>query len=136
LVQADRVAEGVDCLRRAVDIEPANPRLHFNLAQALLCISDFSKAIAPLAQAAQLNPNYVAAWEVLGGCYQKVGDWLMARQAWEQSLKLEPNNVKRLCDLADVLESLSEDDEAEHCYRRAIALDSKNVRALNNLAIR
>ena len=42
--------------------------------------------------AVQIDPSYAAAWNNLGIGYEQLGQFADAREAYEEAIKLEPNN--------------------------------------------
>jgi Tfp pilus assembly protein PilF len=49
-------------------------------------------AAAQFLKAVELDPMYAAAWNNLGIAYEQLGKFDEARKAYDQALKIEPNN--------------------------------------------
>jgi tetratricopeptide (TPR) repeat protein len=97
LAQAD---EARACYRRAIELDPAAPNLHYNLA-LLLCSDAPTLAEASFREAVRLNPGLSFAWNGLG---------------------LLLHDMRRF-------------DEAEDCYRRALASGPDNQTARVNYSL-
>lgn len=63
-----------------------NAMLRFGLGKGYLDAGDSEKAAAHLRQCVQQDPQYSAAWKLLGKALQGSGDLAGARAAWEQGI--------------------------------------------------
>ncbi|TBW04080.1 tetratricopeptide repeat protein [Azotobacter chroococcum] len=70
------LAQGVD-----------SPLLRFGLGKGYLDAGDAPRAAGHLRRCVELDPNYSAAWKLLGKALQAAGDADGARQAWERGLE-------------------------------------------------
>ena len=66
-------------------------------------------------------------------CFKK-GDYINALSKYYSILSMDLNNSITHCNIATVYEILNEFELAVAFYKRAIRLDEKNIRAINNLA--
>jgi Tfp pilus assembly protein PilF len=66
----------------------AQVKFGINVAQYNL----WREAITRFERAAEIDPNYAAAWNNLAIAYEHQGDLQNARKAYEKALKLEPDN--------------------------------------------
>lgn len=60
--------------------------LRYSLGSALLDAGDPANAVAPLRQALIFDPNYSAAWKLLGKALLAAGDARAAAEAWRQGI--------------------------------------------------
>jgi predicted Zn-dependent protease len=60
--------------------------LRFSLGNALLAAGHFADAATELRRAVDFDPNYSAAWKLLGRALVEAGDAALARQAWNQGM--------------------------------------------------
>ncbi|MCQ4281389.1 tetratricopeptide repeat protein [Pseudomonas stutzeri] len=63
-----------------------NPMLRFGLGKGYLDAGDAAEAAIHLQRSVEQDPNYSAAWKLLGKARQASGDLDGARRAWEQGL--------------------------------------------------
>ena len=89
--------------------------------------------VATLEQKLKANPNDVQGWEMLARSYHIQGRYRESAGAYEQLIKLVPDNAEILADYADVLgmaQNKSLQGEPEKIIARALQIDPKNVKAL------
>jgi TolB-like protein/tetratricopeptide (TPR) repeat protein len=70
---------GLDALRRAVDIDPLNPRAHRALGLALYADRQFPAAIAAMREGLRLNPGLSVGHATIGDCLLQQGEWAKAQ---------------------------------------------------------
>ena len=88
-----RYEEAAAAFERAVELDPNNAADRFNLATVYLVQEHFPQAIRELNRVIRLQPPFLDdAYAYLGYCLHAMGDEKQARQAWEVSLQLDPNN--------------------------------------------
>ena len=63
---------------------------------------DYKKAASYLARAATIRPPDTTHWNVLGDSYQRVGELEKAREAYERSLRLDPDQEKVKTEIASL----------------------------------
>ena len=74
-------------LRRQCDGPRDGALLRYSLGQALLNDGDAAGAVAELQRALDFDPNYSAAWKLLGKAQLALGQTDAARAAWTQGLR-------------------------------------------------
>ena len=62
-----------------------------------------------------------------------MGRFAEAAASYRQALRIQPDYIAAIFDLAATLQELGADDEAIAHYERALALDPRHVAAYNNL---
>lgn len=80
-------------MRRAVSLDPANPKLRFRLGKAEIYDmedSDPAKGIRQLQRATELSPHEARYWTALAFAYEFEGEKARANQAIARSLALSP----------------------------------------------
>jgi tetratricopeptide (TPR) repeat protein len=83
-----------DLYRRAVQLNPADARLHYNLALALLDLHEENKGQIELRRAIQLQPNLAEAYNRLGMELARSGQEVEAERQFSTALKLNPHFVE------------------------------------------
>jgi Flp pilus assembly protein TadD len=91
LLDQHRPTAAIEERRRAVNANPDDPTLVFDLGEALARAGAMPEAQAALRQARQANPRNVRALYVLGVVSSQVGSTDEARDAFTQFLALAPS---------------------------------------------
>jgi predicted Zn-dependent protease len=76
----------LDSLEKMLGKGIDNALLRFGLGKAYLDLDDPAKAAEHLQRCVEFDPNYSAAWKLLGKAQLGLGDSAAARQAWEQGI--------------------------------------------------
>lgn len=76
----------IDSLRAQCGGPRDGALLRFSLGNALLSAGDHAAAIEELRQAVTFDPNYSAAWKLLGKACLAVDDEAGAAEAWRQGI--------------------------------------------------
>lgn len=127
-------------LKKALDIEPANPNYHFELANIYAMKFDHystkktnaSKSVAlsaaarALEQTLMLNPDSIEASFNVGVVYKKQGKYELARERFRQVLEIYPNLPNAYLQIAATYEEQGFFEEARDAYLQAQTLDFGN----------
>ena len=78
----------LDSLRAQLGGPRDGALLRYSLAMALLELdnSEATEAIAQLRVALEFNPEYSAAWKLLGNAHKASGDAIAAAEAWRRGI--------------------------------------------------
>ncbi|SFT97523.1 MULTISPECIES: tetratricopeptide repeat protein [Pseudomonas] len=76
----------LESLERMLDKGVDNALLRFGLGKGYLDAGDCAQAIEHLQRCVAFDPNYSAAWKLLGKALQADGQTDAARNAWEQGV--------------------------------------------------
>lgn len=79
-------ADPVDRLRALCDTPRDGALLRFSLGNALLAAGRAGEAVFELKRATGFDPDYSAAWKLLGRALVEAGDRLQARSAWNEGI--------------------------------------------------
>lgn len=74
----------INHFNRALSIEPDNPSIYYNIANAMAQKQDFNNAINYYNKAIQLKPDYLKAYQNLGITFQKIGKTENAQQCFKK----------------------------------------------------
>ena len=132
LLMLGRFDTAEERLNNAIEIYPEFPRPHVVLGEMHLKQGLLERATQDLQRAVDLgdpDPNTQAK---LGKVLMLLGDRGAARQAVEESMRLDP--ARRQLAEAFELEQTGKGEEAEKIYRDILAADPENVDALRLLA--
>jgi Flp pilus assembly protein TadD len=112
---------------------PANPRAHFNLANALLAQGRVEEAIPHYREAIRLKDNNVEAHNNLGAALAQKGRLEEAISHYREALRLDDKNIRSHNNLGLALETQGKVEEAISHYREALRLNDNFVEAHFNL---
>ncbi len=79
-------------------------------------------------------PNNSFLLNLLGSCYQKLGDFDTAIKNFSQVLSTEHENLAAMNNLANTYKDLLEFEKAENLYKKIIKIDSNYINAITNYA--
>jgi predicted Zn-dependent protease len=79
-------ADPVQRLRQLRDGPRDGALLRFSLGNALLAQGAAAEAAIELRRAVEFNPDYSAAWKLLGRALVEAGDPLQAQRAWSDGI--------------------------------------------------
>jgi len=120
-------------IRRAIALDPAFWNYRSNLGIVLLMAGELDPAIEALRSAIGLNPGTPLPYNTLGGAYFMRGDFLLAADAFEKSLELEPTPVA-YSNAGTNYFFAREFQRAEAMFRRAVELAPEDFRYSGFLA--
>ncbi len=87
---AQRSLAAVERLGKSAD---DSPQLQLIRGQALRTLDRYKEALAPLAVAAEGEPNNVETWLALGWCHKRTGRLDLAIESLEEALEAEPGSA-------------------------------------------
>ncbi len=114
---ARRLAEAL------VEQYPNDERAHWTLASACSAQQLYSRTIAELRRAIELNPQYSLAYNQLGYAYRSAGQMAAAETTFQRYIALAPTDPNPYDSYAELLMKLGRFDESIGQYRKALALD-------------
>jgi predicted O-linked N-acetylglucosamine transferase (SPINDLY family) len=114
--------EGIDLLRRAVDVRPDYAEAEFNLGAMLAAVGRLPAATDHYARASALNPSHIDARARLAAVLVTQKRTVEAEAACLRVLELQPDDVAALTDLTALAFTQRKVDAAVNYGRRAVAL--------------
>jgi protein O-mannosyl-transferase len=102
LVRADRPAEAIPFLRRAIELRSDVGTMHYLLGWSLLLAKDAAGAVAPLREALRLAPNTPNAHFALGQALAATKDFDGSAAAFAEALRVDPHDEQSRTELAKV----------------------------------
>jgi len=102
LEDSGRLVEAVEYYRQAIELQPNDPILHFNLGNTLFGIGRYEETIASFEKALEHDPEYAEAWNNLGNTYAELKSWDEAIRSLRQALQLIPTYADAHYNLADI----------------------------------
>jgi protein O-GlcNAc transferase len=122
-------------VEQAIAADANEPRYQFVLGQALQALRRWDKAMDAYESALKLQPDFLDAWNNLGICRQRRGQFPQAATAYRQALLLESRNAGVMANLGTVLREMGEFTEAIELLRAAADLEPAIASHSVNLGI-
>jgi len=120
--------------RKALELEPTDPKLLAALALLRSGTGDFQSAVRLFRQSLDSDPNQPLVWVNLGIALVGAGDLPGAADAYERALALNPRDALAWFNLGNLRQRAGDLAAAEGAYRRAVAADRGMGRAHFELA--
>ena len=131
-----KLAEAIDCYRRAIANQPKFADAHTNLGTALHRLGKLNEAVASYRSALSFTPDAADLHYNLGSAFMALGKPDKAVACFRSALSVEPDHAFAHGNLGNVLHACGNRDEAIASYRKAIALRPDYVDAhFNGVAL-
>lgn len=78
--------------RKAIEIDPSRAHFHYNLGRLMYLTRRFDEANEILTHSIKLDPNAPKTWNMIAQSRAVLGDMRGALEAFEQAIKLDPND--------------------------------------------
>jgi tetratricopeptide (TPR) repeat protein len=91
-----------DKFTQAIEIEPTNYILYSNRSAAYASKKDYENALKDADKVTEIKPDWAKGWGRKGAAKHGLGDLIGALDAYEEGLKLDPNNAQNKSGLASV----------------------------------
>jgi tetratricopeptide (TPR) repeat protein len=88
----NRLDESIQAYRRAFSLDPENPVVMKNLADAFFLKKEYSQAVEMCQKALESNPRFHQVRSTLGLAYYRLGKFPEALEEFEAVLKLNPQD--------------------------------------------
>jgi tetratricopeptide (TPR) repeat protein len=119
LLAQERFADAIPVMTRALELQPANARLHADLGGLYVETGRYADAIPHLQRAIALNPRIgIAHWR-LGSALQMLGDTEGSVSPLEEAVSIRPDLADAHLRLALAYRDLGRRGEALQHYRKA-----------------
>lgn len=109
----------------AIEIEPTNHILYSNRSAAYASKKEWASAFEDAEKVTQIKPDWAKGWGRKGAALHGKGDLIGALDAYEEGLKLDPNNTQNKSGLASVKRAI----DAEAKEGKSM-LDGKGIQEL------
>ncbi|SPQ18394.1 572fa796-8b0e-4886-b356-2e21178c8524 [Thermothielavioides terrestris] len=108
-IAAKNFDEAIDKFTKAIALDPTNHILYSNRSAAHASKKEWDRALADAEKTTELKPDWPKGWGRKGAALYGKGDLLGAHDAYEQGLKLDPNNAGLKNDLASVKRAMEQE---------------------------
>jgi len=102
ILSSNTDANTSDKFTQAIAIEPSNHILYSNRSAAYASKKDYQHALEDAEKVTEIKPDWAKGWGRKGAAMHGLGDLLGAHDAYEEGLKLDPNNAQNKSGLAAV----------------------------------
>lgn len=120
-------------LLQAIERNPQDPGLHYDLGGLYLADRQTEKALACYLQALKLAPNHPQILLQLGNTENAAQRYQQAIVYFKQCITVAPNDAAAYYNLGNALRALGQSEEAATQYRHALKLAPNDAEAQNNL---
>ena len=125
--ELERYREGIEALKKVIEINPNRVDAFFNLATAYEKIDSLKMAIIYYKKVISLNPRYFEPLYNLGLIYLfDVKDYYKAKFFLERAKKIKPNDSNVFLSLGVVYENLKDYDRAINAFLKTVKLKPDN----------
>lgn len=125
--------EAIAYLRRALQLEPDNALLWFNLGLNYYALKQKQNSRNALLNAAECNPYDADIWDTLGVVLHEVGETEASKKAYTTALNLEATNGRIWNNYGTLLFNVQEYRQARHAFESALLFSPDLTDALFNL---
>jgi tetratricopeptide (TPR) repeat protein len=132
---AGNAKSAAESYRKAMQINPRDAKLHYNLALALDKLGDFPSEQKELERAVELDPKLAAAQNQLGLLALRSGQQAVAAQHFRKTLAIDPRFAEAQNSLGVLYSKQGKDDEARSLFEQAIQNDPRYTQAYVNLGL-
>ena len=127
--------EAVEAYRRALEIQPRNPRAAYNLGISLQALGCVDEAIEAYRRALDSQPDLHDAANNLGSALYDRGHLEEAVKAYHHALTVQPAFAEAENNLGNALRAQGKLNEAIAAFRRALDLKPEYPEAASNLGL-
>lgn len=90
----------------AIEIEPTNHILYSNRSAAYASKKEWAGALEDAEKVTEIKPDWAKGWGRKGAALHGKGDLIGALDAYEEGLKVDPNNAQNKSGLASVKKAI------------------------------
>jgi len=108
-IAAKNFDEAIDKFTQAIALDSSNHILFSNRSAAYASKKDWDNALSDAEKTTELKPDWPKGWGRKGSALYGKGDLLGAHDAYEQGLKIDPNNAGMKNDFASVKRAMEQE---------------------------
>ncbi len=131
LISLGRFEEAIECLDKAIEINPLNEVTWNNKGNAFSRLGRHKDAIDCYDRALKINPNYEVAWNNKGNAYARIGRLEDALKCYDRAIFINDDYREAWINKGYVLVKLGMYDEAVKCANRIIPDRLRNRQTVN-----
>jgi tetratricopeptide (TPR) repeat protein len=127
LLRQEFVPVAEEYAKKAAELDPKLPLVHFLLGELCLFKSQIPDAISELQKELAINPGFAAAYYKLGDAYSRVQKFDDAERLLQRSIWLDATSTGPYILMGKVLEKKGESELAVRALQRALSMDPNNA---------
>ncbi|HHZ92484.1 TPA: tetratricopeptide repeat protein, partial [Candidatus Poribacteria bacterium] len=135
LQEKGELEESIEAYHKAIEINPNDSRIHYNLGAAQKKQGKLDNAIQTYHQAIEINPDDAEIYNSLGTTLQKQEKLDQAIQVYHRALEINSNYSEASYNLGLALQQQGKLDRAIQSYHRALDINPNYSAAYNNLGL-
>ncbi|KAI5851676.1 hypothetical protein DFP73DRAFT_164408 [Morchella snyderi] len=105
--------KAISLFTQAIDLDPSNHVLYSNRSACYASLKDFAGALQDATKCTELKPDWAKGFTRKGAALHGEGDLIAALEAYEEALKLDPNNAQAKSGAKSVNEAISREAAAD-----------------------
>lgn len=98
---------------QAIELDPTNHVLYSNRSGSYASLKNYNKALEDAVKVTEIKPDWPKGWTRKGAAAHGTGDLLGANDAYEEALKLDPNNAQAKSGLQSVKRAIDAEARAD-----------------------
>jgi tetratricopeptide (TPR) repeat protein len=134
-LSAGNAKAAADRYRKALQLDPRDAKLHYNLSLAFDRLGDFSSERRELERTVELDPSLAAAQDQLGLLALQSGQQAEAERLFKKTLAIDPTFAEAQSNLGVLYNQQGKNAEAAQLFQQAIENDPKYSKAYVNLGL-
>jgi stress-induced-phosphoprotein 1 len=105
--------ESIEKFSQAIELDPTNHVLYSNRSGAYASLKDWTKALEDATKTTEIKPDWAKGWGRKGTALHGEGDLVGASDAFDEALKLDPNNAQAKSGLQAVRRAIEQEAQAD-----------------------
>ena len=126
--------KAIDCLKKAIEVNPSSLISHLSMAKVLFVTRKFNDSKKSYEKALEIDPNNVSAYVNLGVIALNFGEYEKAKVYCEKVLIIDPNNCNAFNNLGVISGRLNEHEKSCEYYKKILLIEPDNLDANKNFA--
>jgi tetratricopeptide (TPR) repeat protein len=127
-----RYQEAIDCLDKALEIDPRYAYAWTNKGACLRSLGRYQEAISCYDKALEIDPRNATAWNNKGSSLGSLGRYQEAISCYDKALEIDPRYALVWTNKGSSLGSLGRYQEAIDCLDKALEIDPRNALVWTN----
>ncbi|KAK6338727.1 Hsp90 cochaperone [Orbilia brochopaga] len=105
--------KAIDFFTQAIEIDPSNHVLYSNRSGSHASLKQFDEALKDATRCTEIKPDWSKGWSRKGAALHGTGDLIGAIDAYEEALKLDPNNAQAKQGLQSVNDAIRREQQRD-----------------------
>jgi len=115
--------------RRAIEIDPGTPGIHFRIAKAHVFLGKLKDAVSELQKDIELFPEASQSYSLLAETYLQLKEYQKAKENFEAAIRIKPDYTKAYYGLATTCARLGLKDESKEAQQKFKQFEAEDQKA-------